>query len=249
MTKNQPITLRDLMLHRRGIKFPYKPDGRQAGTAMPSHLDLLNGTGNANNPAIQLKKNTNKSGNHTYAGVLIMQQILMDHYQMDFPSLMQRYVLDPLGMSDSFFAIELSEQQLEQLAIGYGPGEKRVPGDYRRYPEMAAAGLYTTASDYARFVLHTLDATKGLENSILSKAVAAAAMLPNNTDDNLLFNQWEKEYGWGGASYGYFTQFEADAVQKDWVVVVFTNDHMNWGFNIELRNQGKHLIKQHQAQP
>lgn len=244
VTRSTPVTLRDLMTHRRGFKFPYKPGGFKAGAPLPSHLDLLNGTGYARNPRVILKKDINKSGNHTFAGALIMQQILEEHYQLPLPELMQAHIFQPLGMQNTFYAVELDDAQKEKLAVGYDRQKQRLDGDYRRYPELAASGMYSTSTDFARFVQYTFDALAGRDNSLLSVEVAKVAMLSDGANDNpLLFNLSETDYFWGGASVGYYTQFAA-AKDGEWVIVAFMNDDLNWSFNRELRSQGKLLVEE-----
>lgn len=238
ITANSPVTIRDLCLHRRGFKFPYKPDGFTAGSDLPTHLQLLNGEKPAQNPAVTLKKDLNQSGDHTFAGALIMQQILMDHYDQPFEQLAQEQVFAPLGMQNSFFAAELTPAQKDQLAVGYGPNKKRLTDDYQRYPELAASGLYTTAHDYALFVQALLDAASGKDNRFLSQEIAQEALAPVSNDDAMIVNRNDTNFFWGGATKGYYTQFEADAENYRWVVVAFMNDHINWSFNGALRGQG-----------
>ena len=62
---------------------------------------------------------------------------------------MKRAVFEPLGMTDSSF---LFEERFERNHVSLHNGEG-TPGREFRLPEaLAAGGLYTTASDYARFL-------------------------------------------------------------------------------------------------
>ena len=238
ITANNPVTIRDLCLHRRGFKFPYKPDGFAAGSELPTHLQLLNGEKPARNPAVTLKKDLNASGDHTFAGALIMQQILMDHYGQSFEQIAQEQVFTPLGMQNSFFTAELTATQKTNLAVGYGPNKQRLDDDYQRYPELAASGLYTTAYDYALFVQALIDAAAGRDNRFISQELALEALAPANNEEAMIVNRNDTNFFWGGATKGYYTQFEADAENYRWVVVAFMNDHINWSFNGALRWQG-----------
>lgn len=47
-----------------------------------------------------------------------------------------------------------------------------VKGKWHTYPEMAAAGLWTTPSDLARYAIHVSLAAAGRSNSVLSQAAA-----------------------------------------------------------------------------
>lgn len=243
ITEERPVTIRDLLLQRRGFKFPYKPDGFAAGESLPTHLQLLNGERPAQNPAVVLKKDINKSGNNSFAPALILQQILMDHYQQSFEEIAQEQVFTPLQMDNSFYASELTSDQKANLAVGYGPDKQRLSDDYQRYPEMAASGLYTTAYDYALFIQHLCDAAAGRDNSLLRQELALEALAPDNNEEAMLVNRNDTNLFWGGATKGYYTQFEADAVNYRWVVVAFMNDHINWSFNGALRWEGISFAK------
>lgn len=243
ITVQRPITIRDLLLQRRGFKFPYKPDGFAAGEVLPTHLQLLRGEKPAQNPAVQLHKDLNKKGNNSFAPALILQQLLMDHYQLPFADLMRRELFDPLGMQYSFFTAEPSSQQQENLAIGYTDKNQQIPNGFLRFPELAASGAYTTAHDYGLFVQALLDAFNGKEDAVLSPELAREALQPEASKDVLLFGRGQEKYYWGGATKGYYCQFDADAQDHRWVVVAFTNDNLNWSFNTELRNKGAELAK------
>lgn len=243
ITAENPVTIRDLCLQRRGFKFPYKPDGFSAGAEMPTHLQLLQGEKPAQNPPVVLKKDINKSGNNSFAPALILQQILMDHYQQPFEQIAVEQIFKPLGMDNSFFAAELSTEQKADLAVGYGPDKQRIEGDYMRYPELAASGLYTTAYDYALFVQALIDALAGRDNRFINQELALEALAPNNNEDAMIANRNDTNFFWGGATKGFYTQFEADAADQRWVVVAFLNDHINWKFNGDLRWQGIALAK------
>lgn len=237
LTQERPITIRQLMLQSRGIKFPYKPKGFAAGSTLPTHLQLLNGEAPAKNPAVKLKSDINKSGNNSFAPALILQQILMDHYQLPFPELMEQYVFAPLNMKHSFYAAEPSAEQQENIAIGYDDNNKPMPDGFLRFPELAASGMYSTAYDYALFIQALFDSIKGKEGAILSQELAQQALLPESDEDVLLVGRGGSIFFWGGATEGYYCQFDADAVDQRWIVVAFTNDSINWSFNRELRNK------------
>ena len=107
-----------------------------------------------------------------------MQQILIDITGKPFPQLMQEYVLGPLGMAHSTFDQPLPKNLAASPVTPYlGTGEE-VNGGAHIYPEMAAAGLWTTASDLARFALAVQDSLADRPGAIpLSAAQMVATKL------------------------------------------------------------------------
>jgi len=249
ITRSRPVTIRDLCLQRRGFKFPYKPDGFTKGALLPTHLQLLEGERPAQNPPVRLKKDVNRSGNESFSTALILQQILMDYYQQFFPEIAQQQVFEPLGMKNSFFAAEPTVDQQRDMAVGYDDDNQRLAGDFMRYPELAASGMYTTAYDYALFVQAALAALEGEDERFLTQSLAKELLNPENSEEAMLFNRGGTNFFWGGATKGFYSQFEADALQHRWVVVVLMNDNVNWRFNGELRGKGIELAMQQIANP
>jgi len=66
---------------------------------------------------------------------------------------MREAVLAPIGMTHSSFEQPLPPALAATTAAGLYAGGKPVKGRWHVYPEMAAAGLWTTPSDLARFAI------------------------------------------------------------------------------------------------
>lgn len=191
---------------------------------------------------MRLARSHNRLRKSTYAPTLILQQLLEDVHQLPFPELMQREVLAPLGLTHSYFAAVPSAEQSQHLAVGYDANHQRLPHDRRLYAELAHSGFYTTAADYGRFVQHVFDAAAGRDNRLLSPELAREALTPSQGDRAMLFYR-NLDYYWGGATPGFYTQFIADDEAERWVVVVFTNDDLNWRFNGELRGKAVQYLQ------
>jgi CubicO group peptidase (beta-lactamase class C family) len=55
---------------------------------------------------------------------------------------------------------------------------RALPGKWHIYPEMAAAGLWTTASDLARFGIEIALSKQGKANHVLSEAMTREMLKP-----------------------------------------------------------------------
>jgi CubicO group peptidase (beta-lactamase class C family) len=107
-----------------------------------------------------------------------MQQLLEDVTGTPFRQLVRELVLDPLGMSDSDFAQPLPQDQHDRAATAHDDGGEPVDGRWHTYPELAAAGLWTTPSDlltFARAVQHSYGAADG---ALLSPQLARDLLTP-----------------------------------------------------------------------
>ena len=239
-TKNQPVTIRDLLLNRRGFKTISKPKGYLPGDDLPTLQQMLNGLPPSKEAPVRLKANLNKSGNTSFHTIMILHQLLEDIHQKPFASIMQSEVLTPLGMKNSVFTAALSPTQQLNAAFGYQEDGALIDGGRRVYPELACAGLWTTPTDYARFITHILKAAMGKDNRFLNQPLAQETITPADDYRCLLLFKSDNLY-WGGASEGFYTQFEANA-EEGWAVIVFMNSHLKWKLNGEIRHKAKALI-------
>jgi CubicO group peptidase (beta-lactamase class C family) len=104
-----------------------------------------------------------------------MQQLVIDATKQTFPELARQIVFVPAGMEHSTFEQPLPEMFSRQAATAHVNG-KPIKGRYHRYPEMAAAGLWTTPTDLALFALDLQRAMQGESNRMLSTDMANKMM-------------------------------------------------------------------------
>ena len=226
--KFQPVTIRDLILSRKNFGGPMKPTGYAAGEAWPALSELLI-SGNADFPdGLAVRSNRNRKQNPQCANAILLQLILEQYYHQPLPEIMAERVLGPLGMKHSFYATELNAGQEQEVALGHDPSGATLPGGYRRYPELAATGLWTTPADYALFVQHVIRAAKGEDNRFLKQATARAGLTAQTGYRSLLFHVGKDGLiYWGGNTKGYFTAMQA-SLKDDYVMVAFCNSDLNW---------------------
>jgi CubicO group peptidase (beta-lactamase class C family) len=133
--------------------------GYAPGAPLPTTLQILNGERPANNAPIRVTIPPGTEVRYSGGGYVIVQQLVTDVTQLPFDEYMRRAVLLPLGMARSRF-----EQPLlaERARAGAASGHRRdgsyVPGGWMVHPELGPAGLWTTPTDLARFVIELQDA-------------------------------------------------------------------------------------------
>jgi len=159
------VTLRQLLSHTAGTTvrgFPgYPPEepfsalsqilqGEPRSNAAPILVDILPGT--------QFR--------YSGGGTTIAQQAVMDATGRPFADLMRELILDPAGMKDSTFEQPLPPEKAARAAKAHSWNGVPIQGGWHVYPEMAAAGLWTTANDLARLGSEVMRALRG-ENPAL----------------------------------------------------------------------------------
>ncbi|WP_082222021.1 serine hydrolase [Mesorhizobium loti] len=176
-TDETKVTLRQLLSHSAGATV-HGFAGYETATAIPSLLEVLNGAPPANSPPIVVDQQPGKSFRYSGGGYTIVQQLLIDVTGKPFAKLLDETVLRPLGMTRSFYHQPLPAADLRDAAMPHKASGDPVAGGPHTYPELAAAGLWTTPADLARFDLALLDAWAGRPMPVLSQPAAIQMLTP-----------------------------------------------------------------------
>jgi CubicO group peptidase (beta-lactamase class C family) len=173
------LTLRQLLSHTAGVTVPGFP-GYNAAEPVPELLQVLAGEPQANTPRIEVNILPGLTYRYAGGGSLIAQQVVIDRLGRPFPQLMRELVLEPLGMADSTFEQPLPAAWTPRAAGGHPYKGYPLPGRHHIYPEMAAAGLWTTPADLARLGLELLRAADGRPSKVIGQETAKAMLQPQH---------------------------------------------------------------------
>lgn len=171
LTQAVPVSLRLLLSHAAGIN-QSSFLGYQGDDTLPTLGQVLEGQAPANTPALRVVR---KPGTLTRSinsgGFAIVQQALSDISGLPFDQLLKESVLDPLGMTESTFEQPLSAARLGQAVTGHYLSGRPVEGKGRIFVEAAAAGLWSTPSDFAKALIEFFLATQDKKSVFLSPEV------------------------------------------------------------------------------
>ncbi|HEY5934105.1 MAG TPA: serine hydrolase, partial [Kofleriaceae bacterium] len=138
-----------------------------------------------------------------------------------------------LGMTHSSFDQNLTRARLQHAAVGYGPTGQVVDGKRFRYPEMAAAGLWTTPSDLARFFIEVAKGRAGT-SKVVSKQIAmqmTTQLLPIEGAGGiglgvfLMTKNGAGYFGHGGADTGFQASAVASLEGGNGVIIMANSDN------------------------
>ena len=227
-TKTEKVTLRRIVSHSAGVTV-HGFRGYAAGESVPTLIQILNGEPPANSAPIRVDQVPGTQWRYSGGGLTIMQQAMIDVERKPFPAIMREEVLNPIGMTSSSYEQKMDPDRLKLAASGhYGDG-RVIEGKRYAYPEMAAAGLWTTPTDLAKFAIEVQRSLKGESNKVLSQNTVRLMVTKQITigpsQDMALgfFLQDDDSYfGHGGQDVGFICQLIAS---KDggYGAVVMTN--------------------------
>jgi CubicO group peptidase (beta-lactamase class C family) len=176
-TAQQKVTLRRILSHTAGLTVGGFP-GYQPGKPVPSLVQILDGTAPANTPPIRSFEAPGGSFAYSGGGYLVAQLAIVEAGGKPYPDLLEQLVLKPAGMRQSSFAQPLPEALVARAASGHNRAGAIIPGARNTYPEYAAAGLWTTPSDYGRFLISLQDSFAGRPHALLTQSSARTMMTP-----------------------------------------------------------------------
>jgi len=203
-TEREKVTLRRLLTHSAGLTVWGFP-GYEVGKPVPTVPQLLDGAPPANTPAVRNDTTPGARWLYSGGGLTIAQLLSTDVTGESFPSLMQRLVLSRAGMTRSTYENPLPKSREAEAASGHERIDTPVPGRFHIYPEMAAAGLWTTAPELARWAVSLTHSYNGDAPGLLSPAMAR----------QMISRQVQQAPQFGGGFWGLGVQVagEGDSIQ------------------------------------
>lgn len=171
------VTLRQLLSHTAGTTVHGFP-GYAASGSWPTVPQVLNGGSPANTPPVVIDILPGTQFRYSGGGTTIAQQVVVDVARTPFPELMRKFILEPVGMTDSSFEQPPRPAFAERVAKGHPINGTEVEGRFHVYPEMAAAGLWTTAADLALLGVETMRALQGVSKLGLAPEMVSSMLRP-----------------------------------------------------------------------
>ena len=210
------VTLRELLTHTAGLTVHGFP-GYAAGEPVPTLVQVLNGEKPANTAPIRLDSPPGKAWRYSGGGYTVMMQMVIDTVKEPYPQFLHDTVLAPIGMSHSTYQQPLPATLLTNAAMPYNGDGTPVTGGPHTYPEMAAAGLWTTASDLCRYIIEVQNSLAGKANHVLSQSMTQQMLTPGIGNWGLGLSLGgstaDKWFSHGGDNAGYealFVGYDSD---------------------------------------
>ncbi len=229
-TKEQKVTLRRLASHTAGLTVHGFP-GYDVDEKIPTLVQILNGEKPpANTPEIRVDFVPGTKWRYSGGGVTIEQLVMTDVSGKPFPALMRELVLEKAGMTDSTYEQPLSAAWQSRTAVGTHRDGKSVHGKWHIYPEMAAAGLWTTPTDLAKFAIEIAMEKQGKSSKLLSQKMIAEMFTrpPSSPEMGIGFAlppERTGEFGHNGADEGFQAQLIMNADTGQGVAIMANSDN------------------------
>ena len=161
-------------------------------------------------------------------GYCVVQQLLIDVAGKPFPQFMEEHLLEPLQMKHSTYQQPIPEPLVRE-ALGHDSKGKTIGGGFNVYPERAAAGLWTTSADLARFVIDVENCQTGRGGKLFSEATAKKMLNRQASDCGLglfLAGQGDRlRFSHNGANAGFRSLIVGCPATGQGVVILTNGDN------------------------
>jgi CubicO group peptidase (beta-lactamase class C family) len=225
-TMKKKVTLAHLLSHTGGLTVHGFP-GYAPGAKIPSLPEILDAAPGVNTAPVRVDIEPGTRFRYSGGGTTIAQLAVVDLEHKPYPEIARETVLDVLGMRHSSYEQPLPAEKQRQAASGHRPDGKCVEGKFHIYPEMAAAGLWTTPSDLAAFAIEIQLSRHGKSNRVLSRESVNRMLTPYIDQSACLGFFLEKRgedfyFQHGGADEGFRAMLIAHR-DKGWGAAVMVN--------------------------
>lgn len=222
-TATEKVTLRRLLTHTAGMTVHGFP-GYEQKDSFPTITQVLSGQGNT--PKIFVDTIPNSIWRYSGGGYTLMEKIVEDTSNKTLDAYMAENFLTPLKMSNSTYEQPLSAKYHDNASAAYNSKGKIAEGFWNNYPEQAAAGLWTTPTDLAKYAIEVQEIIAGKENGILSKKTIDQMLTKHKNNWGLGPSlQWKNDsliFRHGGKNRGFTNEFISFA-NKGNAVIIMTN--------------------------
>ena len=246
-TKDSPVTPRTLMSHTSGMGDAYGFPGYSPKAPLPTLPQLMDGVAPSNRQQIRLERPPMTAFEYSGGAVMMQELVLTDAVGQPFAQLARDWVLNPIGMTNSTFEQPLPQSRQKQAARAHDRRGQRMTDPWHVYPEHAAAGLWTTPTDLAKFTIELQQSLLGRANRVLSQSTAMEMVTPVGVGPYAVGFQIEKQgEGWyfmhAGSNWGFQCDLIAHRV-KGYGSVIMTNGDSGFGLIQQLRQRIQRAYK------
>ena len=220
----KPFTMLDLLSHTAGFNLHgfagYEPHQRH-----PSLKAMLQGEAPTNHPKLRQEASPKTAFRYSGGGYQLAQWLFEEHQEISLKEASQRF-FKKLGMPHSVY----NALAPRNILSAYSAHNTPLKDGYIRYPELAAAGLWTTPTDLARLGIALLQAYHKEAGPLNAHAFQTMFKKPENIQTPCAHGVFIEDhakgqfFGHGGNSVGYHSAMIFDTASKEGVVVMVNSD-------------------------
>jgi len=215
------VTIKHLLSHCGGTTV-HGFKGYTKSDALPGIVEILEGGANSNSPVVVSEDPPGETYKYSGGGTTALQALIEDSVGTSYEDFVLEAVFKPLGMSKSVYSAPLESIG---FSCAHNSGGNPIRGDYRRHPEKAAAGLWTTPTDLAKLLIDLFRSLQGERDSILPIELTSLMINRVIADSGLgVYLLPDDRISHSGANYGFRSYFSFNVRTGNGVVAMSNSE-------------------------
>ncbi|PCJ59528.1 MAG: hypothetical protein COA73_08930 [Candidatus Hydrogenedentota bacterium] len=170
-TAIRAVTPRMLLSHTAGTSVSHLR-GYAPNEFLPTTLQILEGGRRSNTRKVVVEREPLSKYNYSSGGMTVVELALEDATGNSYPDIIEEYIFSPAGMKQSTLNNPLDPSEESRAAYGHNSKGERMEFKYKLYPELAAGGMWTTATDMALLAVDIQKSFRDGSGNILNKKAA-----------------------------------------------------------------------------
>jgi len=225
-TEEEKVTIRRLLTHTAGMTVHGFPGYSQTDT-FPSITTVLNGEGNT--AKIVVDTFPDAIWRYSGGGYTVMEKAVEDISGMPLEEYMAKNIFPELDMLNSTYEQPISAPYHKNVSSAYDSKGELYEGHWHNYPEQAAAGLWTTPTDLAKYCMAVQDINMNQKDGFLSYETISKMLTKHKNDwglgPSLVWGGDSLRFQHGGKNAGFTNSMIAFANRGDAVIVMTSADN------------------------
>ncbi len=225
-TGEEKVTIRRLLTHTAGMTVHGFPGYSQTDT-FPSINTVLNGEGNT--AKIVVDTFPDAIWRYSGGGYTVMEKAVEDISGMPLEEYMAKNIFPELDMLNSTYEQPISAPYQKNVSSAYDSKGELYEGHWHNYPEQAAAGLWTTPTNLAKYCMAVQDINMNQKDGFLSYETISKMLTKHKNDwglgPSLVWDGDSLRFQHGGKNAGFTNSMIAFANRGDAVIVMTSADN------------------------
>jgi len=223
------ITYQDLLNHTSGLNI-HGFSGYEKNQTMPTLKQTLMGEKPSNSLCLRFDYSPRSRFSYSGGAYQLAQYLIESQMKESYKSLVERLVLNPLGMNHSIMPLSRKDINRSRIAQAWSSHDTPIKGGYIFYPELAAAGLWTTPNDLARFGIEMMKALQGRSMHLSKESAERMMTLPlieaaeYGTGFRVVKQHNSSLFGHSGDNVGYHASMLFNPAKGSGIVVMINTD-------------------------
>lgn len=174
---NEKVTLRRLLSHTAGVTVPGF-GGYHRTHELPDIIDVLDRISPSNSDSVRVFTKPGTKEQYSGGGYVIVEKVVEDVTELSFEAFMHKEVIVPMAMAWSSYEQPLPKRWHDDASSGFDSLGTIYNGKWRVYPEQAAAGMWSTPSDIARYLIGVRNIVLEKPSGLISSQILKSSLAP-----------------------------------------------------------------------